>query len=72
MFESVRFWLLLPEMNTSRKSMEWLICFSIVDLMLRCLLFKKFKKINESCSLTKATRISSTYLKQNLGLLRLH
>ena len=46
MFESVRFWLLLPEMNTSRKAMEWLICFSIVDLMLRCLLFKKFKKIN--------------------------
>ena len=38
---SVRFWLLIPEMNTSRKAMEWLICFSIVNLMLGCLLFKK-------------------------------
>ena len=47
---SVRFWLLIPEMNTSRKAMEWLICFSIVNLMLGWLLFKKFKKFNESCS----------------------
>ena len=31
--------LLIPEMNTSRKAMEWLICFSIVNLMLGCLLF---------------------------------
>ena len=31
--------------------------------MLGCLLFKKFKKINESCSLPKAARMSSTYLK---------
>ena len=23
---SVRFWLLIPEMNTPRKAMEWLIC----------------------------------------------
>ena len=38
--------------------MEWLICFSIVNLMLGCLLFKKF---NESCSLSKAVRMSSTY-----------
>ena len=30
-------------MNTSRKVMEWLICSSIVNLMLGCLLFKKFK-----------------------------
>ena len=37
---SVRFWLLVSEMNTSRKTMEWLICFSIVNLMLGCLLFK--------------------------------
>ena len=34
----VRFWLLIPEMDTSRKAMEWLICFSIVNLMLGCLL----------------------------------
>ena len=60
---SVRFWLLIPEMNTSRKAMEWLICFSIVNLMLGCLLFKKFKKFNESCSLSKAARMSSTYPK---------
>ena len=31
-------------MDTSRKAMKWLICFSIVNLILRCLLFKKLKK----------------------------
>ena len=50
-------------MNTSRKTMEWLICFSIVSLMLGCLLFKKSKKFNESDSLSKAAIMSSTYLK---------
>ena len=50
-------------MNTSRKAMEWLIYFSIVNLMLGCLLFKKLKKFNESCLLSKAARTSSTYLK---------
>ena len=30
--------------------MEWLVCFSIINLTLGCLLFKKFKKSNESCS----------------------
>ena len=60
---SVRFWLLIPEMNTLRKPMEWLICFPFVDLILGCLLFKKSKKFNESCSLSKAAKISSTYLK---------
>ena len=60
---SARIWLLIPEMNTSRKAMEWLIWFSIVNLMLRCLLFTKFKKLNESCSLSKAARMLSTYLK---------
>ena len=30
--------------------------------MLGCLLFKKFKKFNESCSLPKAARMLSTYL----------
>ena len=48
-------------MNTSRKAMAWLICFSIVNLMLGCLLFKKFKKFNESGSLSKVARTSSTY-----------
>ena len=52
----------IPEMNTSRKVMEWFICFSIINLMLGCLLFKKSKKFNESCSLPKAARVSSTYL----------
>ena len=41
----VRFWLLIPEMNLSRKVTEWLISFSMVNLMLGCLSFKKFKKI---------------------------
>ena len=50
-------------MNTSRKAMEWLICFSIVNLMLGCLLLEKFKKLNESFSLLKEARISLTYLK---------
>ena len=50
-------------MNTSRKAMEWLTCFSVVNLMLGCLLFKKFKKVNESCSFLKAARMSSTYLR---------
>ena len=39
---SVRFWLLIPEINTSRTAMKWLICFSIVNLMLGCVLLKKF------------------------------
>ena len=44
---SVRFWLLIPEMNTWRKSIQWLICFSIVNLMLECLWFKKSIKFNK-------------------------
>ena len=40
--------------------------------MLGCLLFKKLKKFNESCSLSKAAKMSSKYLKQNLDLLRLY
>ena len=51
-------------MNTSRKAIEWLICFSIVNLMLGCLLFKKLEKFNESCSLSKAARMSPTYLNK--------
>ena len=48
-------------MNTSRKAMEWLTCFSIVN-MLGCLLLNKSKKFNESCSSSKAARMSPTYL----------
>ena len=59
----VRFWLLIPEMNASRQTMEWLIYFSIVNLTLGYLLYKKFKKCNESCSFSKGVRILSTYLK---------
>ena len=40
---SVRSWLLIPEMNPSKKAMQWLFCFFIVNLILGCLLFKKFK-----------------------------
>ena len=39
--------------------------------MLACLIFKKSKKSNESCSFSKAARMSSTYLRQNLGFSRL-
>ena len=60
---SVRFWLLVPQMNTSRKAMEWLICFSIINLMLGCPLFKKFGNFKESCLLSKAARMSPPYLK---------
>ena len=48
-------------MNTLGKAMEWLVCFPIINLMLGCLLFKKFKTFNESCSLSKAARVTSTY-----------
>ena len=54
---------MIPEMNTSSKAMKWLTCFSIVILMLGCFLFKEFENFNESCSLSKGARISSTYLK---------
>ena len=60
---SVRFWLLITKINILRKAMEWLICFSIENLMLGYLLLKKSKKFNESYSLSKAARMSSTYLK---------
>ena len=33
---SVRYWLLIPEMNASRKAMKWLSCFFIVRI---CLFF---------------------------------
>ena len=36
---------MIPEMDPSKKAMEWLFCFSIVNLMLGCLLFKKIKKL---------------------------
>ena len=52
-------------MKASRKAIEWLICFSIVNL------FKKSKKFNESYNLSKGARLQPTYLKYNLGLLRL-
>ena len=60
---SARIWLLIPEMNTSRNTMEWLICFSIINVMLECILFKKSNKFNKFCSLSKATRMSSIYLQ---------
>ena len=53
-----RFSLMIPEMNTSRKVMEWLIYCSIVNSMLACLLFKKSEKFNEFFCLPKAARMS--------------
>ena len=50
-------------MNTSRKAMEWLTCFSIENSMLEYFLFKKLKIFNESCSLSKAAGMPSTYLQ---------
>ena len=47
-------------MNTSRKAMEWLVCFSIVNLMSGSLLFQKFKNFSGSCSLSKTARMLST------------
>ena len=32
-------------MNASEKATEWLTCFSIVNLILGCLLFKSLKKL---------------------------
>ena len=67
-----RFWLVIPKMNTSRKAIEWLIYFSIINLMLAWLLFKNLKTFNKSCSLPKGAGISSTYLKKDFDLLILY
>ena len=40
--------------------------------MLGCLLFKKFKKFDNTYCFSRAARISSRYLRLNLGLLRLN
>ena len=58
-------------MNISRKAMEWLTCFSIVNLKLRYFLFKQFKKFIESCSLSKAAEMSSTIPKKKVQIFRL-
>ena len=56
-------------MNTSSKAMKWLICFSIVNLSLGCLLLNKFKKFNESCSLSKAATVSSKAVECHQNIL---
>ena len=40
--------------------------------MLGCFLFNEFKTFNESRSLPESARMSSTYLKENPGLLGLY
>ena len=35
----------MPEMNTLRKAMEWLICFSKVNLMLGCRYLKNITNL---------------------------
>ena len=51
-------------MNTSRKAMEWLICFSIINLMLGCLLFKSQQK----SLYTRQKRLSSLTRDCNLPI----
>ena len=46
--------------------------FIVVNLILGCLSFKKFKTFNETCSLSKTAKMSSTYLKQKLSLFSLY
>ena len=58
-------------MNTSRKAMEWFICFSIVNLILGWLLFKKFKKFNESCQnqhILNSQKFAKSFVKKILTL----
>ena len=43
--------------------MAILFFYSEFNVYLGCLLFKNLKKFNESCSLSKAPRMPSTYLK---------
>ena len=63
MFEELDFGSWYPKWIYQKKQWNG-ICFSIVNLMLGCLLFKKIKKFNGSCSLSKAARLSSTYPKK--------
>ena len=55
-----------------KKSYGMLYLFFYRKFDIKMLLMWKVKKFNESCSLSKATRMSSAYLKWNLGLLRLY
>ena len=38
-FDKCEILIIIPEMNTSGKAMEWLTCFSIENVMLGCFLF---------------------------------
>ena len=55
--------LIIDTLNEYIKKSDRMInfCFSNVNLILGCLLFKKSKKCIESCSLSKAAKMSSTY-----------
>ena len=64
--------LIINTWNEGKESDGMVNYFSTLSLMLSCFLFKKFKEINESCSLPKAGRMSSKNFKQNLRLLRLY
>ena len=55
-----------------RKTDGMVNLFFCSELNVGSLLFKEFKKFNESCLFSKAARMSSTYLKQNFGLLILY
>ena len=55
-------------MSTSRKAMDWLICFPIANLILGCLLFKKLKKFNQFKKLLISSNMS--YPRKNLIYLK--
>ena len=57
-------------MHQEKQWNSWFFFFSVVHLILGCFLFKKFKKFNESCSLSKEAKMSSKYLIKYLGFLQ--
>ena len=51
-------------MNTPGKAMEWLICFSIMNLMLGWLLFKKIKNLMNLVNCQKQLECHQHILKK--------
>ena len=52
-------------MNKSRKAMEWLICFSIVNSMLGCILLKKSKNVMNLLNYQKQLEYHKHILNKN-------
>ena len=55
-------------MNTSRKAIEWLTCFSVVNLTFGCLLFKNFKSLNNIVPFQKQLKCDLT---NKIGFVRI-